>query len=230
MDDQALVINTKGGRWFGFFLMPLLLLSFVSHAQVGIGTTNPASTLDIVGSASTPSIMDGLIPPRVTGNQLTAKTYASQHVGAMIYVTATPTTTTTQTREVKRPGMYFFNGTRWVAFHENYYGSVTYGDIVPITGTQSITGITGCVVSATRTQRGVDFEVSIVHNLNLQGSQRVNVSAVCYGTQNDADNCQAIKEIVVYDVTPNSFRFILQEWAFAAPVQNLTFVFKITNY
>ncbi len=95
-----------------------LLLVFISvnvaFTQVGIGTTTPESTLDIVGKPTDTSILDGVIPPRITGDQLRAKTYTSDQVGAIVYVTTADSAPAGQTVEVQAIGYYYFNGTKWI--------------------------------------------------------------------------------------------------------------------
>ncbi len=46
------------------------LVSFTSFAQVGIDTETPKATLDVVGKPSQVDKVDGIIAPRITGDQL----------------------------------------------------------------------------------------------------------------------------------------------------------------
>lgn len=98
------------------FTLCCSLLSMISIAQVGIGTTDPKATLDIQGSPAQNNITDGIIAPRITGNQLQAKTYTAQHVGALLYVTAIPTAASGQVAEINTPGYYYFDGSTWKQF------------------------------------------------------------------------------------------------------------------
>ncbi|QBJ86044.1 hypothetical protein DDI74_07175 [Chryseobacterium gleum] len=41
---------------------------------MGINTTTPNASLDVVGKPANPAFYDGIIAPRITGNQLSAKT------------------------------------------------------------------------------------------------------------------------------------------------------------
>jgi len=93
-----------------------------AYAQVGINTETPKATMDIVGKPTTPSHFDGLIAPRITGNQLRAKSYTSEQTGALVYATAADTAPAGQTVNVTSPGYYFFNGSVWMKlFTENIY-------------------------------------------------------------------------------------------------------------
>ncbi|WP_336687854.1 hypothetical protein [Chryseobacterium bernardetii] len=95
----------------------IAMLSSLTFAQVGINISNPNATLDVVGSPNNPSKFDGVIPPRITGDQLTAKTYTTAQTGAIVYategVTASPSS---QTTYVTAPGTYYFDGTRWIHY------------------------------------------------------------------------------------------------------------------
>jgi len=68
------------------FLFFALLPTYLLQAQVGIGTTTPNASLDIVSSnQATPSNTDGLLIPKVDEFPVTAPT-ASQD-GMMVYAT-----------------------------------------------------------------------------------------------------------------------------------------------
>ncbi|MDI9312218.1 MAG: hypothetical protein QM535_18560 [Limnohabitans sp.] len=94
-----------------------LLIGFNSifcFSQVGIGTTTPQSTLDITGNPTSTTTLDGVIPPRLTGDQLGAKTYTATQTGATVYVTAAKTTATNpQVVDVLSAGLYYFDGIKW---------------------------------------------------------------------------------------------------------------------
>lgn len=57
--------------------LPIAALAFSTQfnafSQVGIGTTTPVTTLEVKGAPTNTTIADGLILPRLTGNQLRAK-------------------------------------------------------------------------------------------------------------------------------------------------------------
>ncbi|UOE37772.1 hypothetical protein [Chryseobacterium oryzae] len=84
-------------------------------AQVGIGTAQPKATLDIVGQASSSAVLDGVIAPRLSGNQLNGKTYTTDQTGAIVFVTAARTdAATSQTTNVTAVGYYFYDGAKWI--------------------------------------------------------------------------------------------------------------------
>ncbi|MGE8536628.1 hypothetical protein KYG33_00910 [Chryseobacterium sp. D764] len=94
-------------------LLGTLLISSIVFSQVGINTDAPKSTLDVVGKAADTSSLDGIIAPRITGNQLRAKVYTTDQTGVLVYVTAADTAPSGQTVDVISIGYYYFNGIKW---------------------------------------------------------------------------------------------------------------------
>jgi hypothetical protein len=91
-----------------------LILCSNIYAQVGIGTTSPNATLEVQGDPTSATTIDGIIPPRLTGDQLSDKTYTSNQTGAVVYVTAADSTPGGQTVNVISSGFYFFDGSEWI--------------------------------------------------------------------------------------------------------------------
>ncbi|QOW11307.1 hypothetical protein Q73A0000_13530 [Kaistella flava (ex Peng et al. 2021)] len=93
----------------------MLTVAFAKSQYVGINTTNPKATFDIVGTPNDVTKADGLIPPRITLAQLNAKTsYSATQKGALIYVTdLTGGSTVSPTAQVTATGYYYFNGMLW---------------------------------------------------------------------------------------------------------------------
>ncbi|MBM3427694.1 MAG: hypothetical protein FJX95_02810 [Bacteroidetes bacterium] len=96
-------------------LFCVALISGHAFGQVGIGTNAPNATLEVVGKPTIASEMDGFIPPKITLQQLSAKTgYGSNQTGAVVYVTSvSPATIVAATAEVNRVGYYHFDGVKW---------------------------------------------------------------------------------------------------------------------
>lgn len=94
-----------------YFLPILLLVGYGISAQVGINTSDPKATLDVQrGTDATKP--DGIIPPRVTGDQLRLNTgnYGADQNGAIVYVTAGVTVTTDpKTAGVTNRGLYIYD-------------------------------------------------------------------------------------------------------------------------
>jgi len=102
-----------------------LFIGFFIQAQVGINTSTPHATLDVNGKPTDNTVLDGIIAPRITGDQLRAKTYTAAQTGAMVYVSAADTAPAGQTIDVTSPGYYYFNGIKWVTYSS---GSVNEQD------------------------------------------------------------------------------------------------------
>lgn len=88
------------------------LYSIIGLAQVGVGTTTPAATLDVTAANLTGTTVDGLLIPRVS--RLRAQTMAGTPTSTIIYVNDVSNGTATGTTvNVTVAGFYFFNGTVW---------------------------------------------------------------------------------------------------------------------
>ena len=101
-------------RKLSYFLLVISTTSI--YGQVGINTQTPEATLEVVGKPIDVNHYDGIIPPRITGNQLAAKTYSSAKKGAMVYATSPPANLSGQVINVTESGIYYFDGTLWQTF------------------------------------------------------------------------------------------------------------------
>ncbi len=91
----------------------LVLLSICTRGQVGINTETPEATLEVVGKPTDINHFDGIIPPRVTGDQLALKFYSNSKKGAIVFVTKPPLNLTKQVVNITEAGPYFFDGKMW---------------------------------------------------------------------------------------------------------------------
>lgn len=119
----------------------ILLVSIFSikhiYGQTGIKTATPQATLDVMGDASIPSSLDGIIPPKITGDVLKSLdgSYGTNQAGAIVYVTAVPTNpVTAKTTNIKNPGYYYYDApnTIWVEFQST--GQTTANDATRFLG------------------------------------------------------------------------------------------------
>lgn len=99
-----------------FGLSVLTIFSCMLNAQVGINTNLGQATLDVVGAPSNPNKLDGIIAPRITGDQLKVKNYSTAQTGAIVYVTNADTAPSGQTANVTSAGYYYFDGSVWIQF------------------------------------------------------------------------------------------------------------------
>ncbi len=118
----------------------LLIAATNLSAQVGINTDTPKSTLDVVGKATDTSSLDGITAPRLTGDQLRAKTYTSAQTGTLVYVTVADTAPAGQTVNVTAVGYFYFDGTVWQKVNTGTNASVNiYNADGSLTGNRTLT-------------------------------------------------------------------------------------------
>ncbi|WP_313029632.1 hypothetical protein [Soonwooa sp.] len=88
--------------------------TFAQEGRVGINTTSPAATLDVIASPTITTRIDGFIAPRLTGEHLKAKDalYTNAQDAAIVYVTEALTATTDKTANVTKIGYYYFDKTK----------------------------------------------------------------------------------------------------------------------
>ncbi|NIF04949.1 hypothetical protein F3J23_05795 [Chryseobacterium sp. Tr-659] len=101
-----------------FILACLLAAVCLSKAQVGINTSSPAATLDVVAktSGTTAGTPEGLISPRLTLSDLNLKSsaYTAAQTGTLVYVTnASNAAPSGKTINITAIGYYYFDGTLW---------------------------------------------------------------------------------------------------------------------
>lgn len=93
----------------------MVTLIYSQTGSVGINTTDPKATLDVTGSPTIATKLDGVIAPRITGEQLRLKNYTTDQTGAIVYVTsAAIAPLDNQVVMVSQAGYYYFNGAKWV--------------------------------------------------------------------------------------------------------------------
>ncbi|BFO67494.1 hypothetical protein [Chryseobacterium sp. KCF3-3] len=109
-------------------ILTALLFSIPAYAQVGINNTSPKATLDIAAKTTDGTAPEGLIAPRLTGDQIKAADaqYTAAQAGTIIYATAAVTASSPKTVNLTTPGYYVFNGTVWTSFNgsqQNIYNT-----------------------------------------------------------------------------------------------------------
>ncbi|WP_185289573.1 tail fiber domain-containing protein [Chryseobacterium lactis] len=106
-------------------------LMFSQAGRIGINTPNPKATLDITAKTDGTSAAEGLMIPRLTGDQIQTMTASIQPgtESLMIYATAVPASPTAKVSKITQPGYYFWNGNGWESMvSSNIYtadGSIT---------------------------------------------------------------------------------------------------------
>ncbi|WP_172280369.1 hypothetical protein [Chryseobacterium sp. LAM-KRS1] len=103
----------------------------IFKAQVGVNTTTPTATLDVVAKNESATSVDGLIAPRV--DRLRAFNMSGVPNGTLIYVNDISTGTATgQAVNINATGYYYFEGTTWKKFSGG--GGSSGGDIYSADG------------------------------------------------------------------------------------------------
>ena len=100
-----------------FFLLVLIVISITG--QVGINTKEPQTTLEVVGKPTDSTHLDGILPPRITGDQLALKFYPSSARGAIVFVSSPARNLNGQVLYISSPGLYFFDGNLWQSISLN---------------------------------------------------------------------------------------------------------------
>ncbi|SHK63453.1 hypothetical protein [Chryseobacterium polytrichastri] len=102
-----------------FVLASMTALTKAQQGRVGINTTTPAATLDVVANTTDATRPDALLVPRMARTQLYAKdaAYTAAQNGALAFVTAIDGTATAKTANVTATGFYYYDGTNnvWTA-------------------------------------------------------------------------------------------------------------------
>lgn len=105
----------------------LLLLAYhVVFSQIGIHNQAPQATFDIAARTSDGSMPEGIIAPRLTGDQIKSAdaVYTASQKGTLIYATSAITSASIKTTNITKEGYYYFDGNIWQKFTDiNYTGS-----------------------------------------------------------------------------------------------------------
>lgn len=118
-----------------FFIYACMLSSLTLHSQVGINTTQPKATLDVMPNTVDSSKPDGIIAPRLKGSELKHKDslYTDDQTGTLVYVTEglAAGTTTEKNLLVTRAGYYYFDGEQWQPLDDTLETVVGRGNYSP---------------------------------------------------------------------------------------------------
>lgn len=97
-------------------------------SQVGINNQSPRATLDITAKTTNGSKPEGMIAPRLTGDQIKAgdSQYGASQLGTIIYATAAVTSASTKTAAITAPGYYYFDGNIWQKLSGSGSGSGSF--------------------------------------------------------------------------------------------------------
>lgn len=133
-----------------FIMVMMSMVSVICFSQVGINTQVPKATLDVVSKTTDGSKPEGVIAPRLTGDQIKSgdSQYGINQTGAIVYATSAVSSSSAKTLNITKAGYYYFDGSVWQGM-----GSST-GSIPSF---QNIRGNVTTVSSASYTVGSGDF-------------------------------------------------------------------------
>lgn len=201
------------------------------HAQVGINTTSPTTTLDIQGKSPSTKV-EGMLIPRFTGDEIFSMPISTTtgNEGNLVYATSAASTAN-QTGvgvNLKAKGFYYWDGAKWVTFinettNNNYYSAnikpmnvmLNDQDTYPFEGTALLVGTSDtairqfkCNYTATETSESNPLNFEFWSNT----SNKLNVPAQLLGytitinlSLKDPGNSSnaAVTRFVAYSGTPS---------------------------
>lgn len=149
----------------------LFFFSFLINAQVGVGTINPATTLDVtaLNPTGTGTSVDGILIPRVTRQR--AQSMTATPTSTLIYINEVATGTATGTTvNVTSVGFYFFNGTAW----ERIGGTGSSND-------WTTTGNTGIVDGTNYIGTAAATNVDVAFRRNNLAAGKISTTSTSFG-------------------------------------------------
>lgn len=91
------------------------VLSNAALAQIGINTPMPIASLDIVAKRTDGSTAEGVLPPRLSGEEIKAgdSQYTENHAGTIVYASAAVRVPSSKTANIIAAGLYYYDGKMW---------------------------------------------------------------------------------------------------------------------
>lgn len=158
---------------YTFFLLFFTLSCYPSYSQVGINNDNPQATLDVSIDPTNNNATDGIIFPRLTGNDLLQRPYGSQQQGCVVYVTAIPSSPTGAGINIDQIGLYYFDGSLWQKVITSVPPSLYTGDD-SLTDNRTVTLGSNNIIFSGTGKMGVGQNVGTpTTTLDIDGNVRI---------------------------------------------------------
>lgn len=105
----------------GFFVTAVVAANFI-FGQVGINNEDPKATLDVSAKTTDGSKPEGIIAPRLTGEEIRGKDakYLAEQKGTIVYATSASSdagVSGAKTVNIAAEGYYYFDGNIWQKFN-----------------------------------------------------------------------------------------------------------------
>lgn len=110
-------------------LLSAIVFSGLAFGQVGINTSAPKATLDVTAKATNGTTAEGIIAPRLTGDQIKAADshYGAAQTAAIVYaLSAVTTPASAKTANITSEGYYYFDGSLWQKMMNSATGGGLY--------------------------------------------------------------------------------------------------------
>lgn len=93
----------------------LLIVFNMTFSQIGIYTVDPKATLDITAKTTDGSSPEGVIIPKLSGDQIKSSdaVFGQAQKGTLIYATLPVSASSVKTVNIIREGYYYFDGDIW---------------------------------------------------------------------------------------------------------------------
>jgi|GEM_PF-5858970 hypothetical protein len=89
-------------------LLLLVITSSMALAQVGINTPVPQGSLDVTYQPAKSPAPQGVLFPRLTGDEIQAMTVGTAQNGMFVFATSIPTTSIARTSLITESGLYYY--------------------------------------------------------------------------------------------------------------------------
>jgi hypothetical protein len=97
------------------FIITTSVISTLAFSQIGVNTPTPAATFDVFAKKTDGTTSEGIIAPRLSGDQIKSADarYTAPQTGTFVYATNAVNGATAKTVKITAPGYYYFDGRIW---------------------------------------------------------------------------------------------------------------------
>lgn len=195
-------------------LLSCLLLTQLFFSQVGINTSSSKATLDVTAKTTDGSRPEGLIAPRLTGDQIKAgdAQYLADQKGSIVYATSAVGTASAKTINITAEGYYFFDGNIWQKINNGSPDINIYKDNGILTSDRTVTMADKNLSFTSSATTGTShFQVDNT-TLNIDAvNNRVGLGTAAPATRLDINNGTTAGAIKITDGTQGEGRVLVSD-------------------